>query len=42
MIEVAIVSLEQALVADGQEIPEGSAVPACRPLVALADEAGRD
>jgi len=32
MIEVAIVSLERALVADGGEIPAGSAVPACRPL----------
>jgi uncharacterized protein YqhQ len=32
MIEVAIVSLERALIADGGEIPEGSAVLACRPL----------
>ena len=33
MIEVAIVSLERALVADGGDIPAGSAVLACRPLV---------
>jgi uncharacterized protein YqhQ len=32
MIEVAIVSLERALIADGGEIPVGSAVLACRPL----------
>ncbi len=32
MIEVALVSLERALVADGNEIPEGSTVLACRPL----------
>jgi uncharacterized protein YqhQ len=32
MIEVAIVSLQQALVADGREIPEGSAVFASRPM----------
>jgi uncharacterized protein YqhQ len=32
MIEVAIVSLERALIADGGEIPAGSAVLACRPL----------
>jgi len=32
MIEVAIVSLERALLADGEEIPAGSAVMACRPL----------
>jgi uncharacterized protein YqhQ len=34
MIEVAIVSLQRALVADGNEIPAGSAVLACRPLSA--------
>ena len=33
MIEVAIVSLERALVADGSEIPSGSAILACRPLM---------
>jgi len=33
MIEVAIVSLERALVADGSEIPAGSAILACRPLM---------
>jgi uncharacterized protein YqhQ len=32
MIEVAIVSLEKALLADGNEIPAGSAEFACRPL----------
>jgi uncharacterized protein YqhQ len=32
MIEVAIVSLQRALLADGAEIPEGSAVIATRPL----------
>jgi uncharacterized protein YqhQ len=32
MIEVAIVSLERALIADGREIPEGSAQFASRPL----------
>jgi uncharacterized protein YqhQ len=32
MIEVAIVSLEQALVADGREIPDGSSDFAARPL----------
>ncbi|MGZ6267634.1 MAG: DUF1385 domain-containing protein, partial [Candidatus Limnocylindrales bacterium] len=32
MIEVAIVSLQRALVADGREIPEGSAVFASRPM----------
>jgi uncharacterized protein YqhQ len=32
MIEVAIVSLEKALVADGNALPEGSAILACRPL----------
>ena len=37
MIEVAIVSIEQALTADGAEIPAGSAVPACRPLSPDAD-----
>ncbi|MGD0018711.1 MAG: DUF1385 domain-containing protein [Candidatus Limnocylindrales bacterium] len=37
MIEVALVSLQRALVADGNEIPEGSAVLACRPLSAQAD-----
>jgi uncharacterized protein YqhQ len=34
MIEVAIVSLQRALLADGNEIPAGSAVLACRPLSA--------
>ena len=37
MIEVAIVSLQHALVADGQEIPQGSSVLASRPLSAQAD-----
>jgi uncharacterized protein YqhQ len=37
MIEVALVSLQRALVADGNEIPEGSAVLASRPLSAQAD-----
>ena len=32
MIEVAIVSLQQALIADGREIPEGSAQFASRPI----------
>ena len=32
MIEVAIVSLERALTADGVDIPAGSSVLACRPL----------
>jgi uncharacterized protein YqhQ len=32
MIEVAIVSLEQALIADGNELPAGSSALACRPL----------
>ena len=32
MIEVAIVSLERALVADGNEIPDGSSDYAARPL----------
>ena len=32
MIEVAIVSLEKALIADGNELPVGSSVLACRPL----------
>jgi uncharacterized protein YqhQ len=32
MIEVAIVSLEKALTADGGEIPAGSSMLACRPL----------
>jgi uncharacterized protein YqhQ len=39
MIEVAIVSLEKALVADGGEIPAGSTVLACRPLGADAEAA---
>ena len=34
MIEVAIVSLQRALLADGNEIPVGSAVLKCRPLSA--------
>jgi uncharacterized protein YqhQ len=33
MIDVAIVSMEQALAADGETVPAGSAVPARRPLV---------
>jgi uncharacterized protein YqhQ len=33
MIDVAIVSMSEALVADGEAIPVGSAVPASRPLV---------
>ena len=37
MIEVALVSLERALIADGNEIPPGSAVLACRPLSPAAD-----
>jgi len=37
MIEVALVSLQRALVADGNPIPEGSAVLACRPLSAQKD-----
>jgi uncharacterized protein YqhQ len=32
MIEVAIVSLEQALIADGAELPAGSTAFACRPM----------
>jgi uncharacterized protein YqhQ len=32
MIEVAIVSLEQALIADGVELPAGSTAFACRPM----------
>jgi hypothetical protein len=32
MIEVAIVSLQRALIADGREIPEGSAQFASRPM----------
>jgi uncharacterized protein YqhQ len=39
MIEVAIVSLEQALIADGNELPAGSSVLACRPLAPIAGEA---
>jgi uncharacterized protein YqhQ len=37
MIEVALVSLERALITDGEEIPEGSAMLACRPLSMQAD-----
>ena len=33
MIEVAIVSMEEALVADGETVPAGSATPVSRPLV---------
>jgi uncharacterized protein YqhQ len=33
MIEVAIVSLERAIIADGGELPEGSTAFACRPRV---------
>jgi uncharacterized protein YqhQ len=33
MIEVAIVSLERAIIADGGELPEGSTAFACRPLL---------
>jgi uncharacterized protein YqhQ len=40
MIEVAIVSLQRALVADGAEIPAGSAVLFSRPL--SPDQAGDD
>ncbi len=40
MIEVAIVSLQRALVADGAEIPEGSAVLLSRPL--SPDQEGDD
>jgi uncharacterized protein YqhQ len=40
MIEVAIVSLERALIADGAEIPAGSAVLACRTLNPDVDGAG--
>jgi hypothetical protein len=32
MIEVAIVSLQRALIADGREIPEGSTQFASRPI----------
>jgi hypothetical protein len=32
MIEVAIVSLERAIIADDGELPEGSTAFACRPL----------
>jgi len=42
MIEVALVSLQRALVADGNPIPEGSAVLACRPLSAQADLGAAD
>jgi uncharacterized protein YqhQ len=37
MIEVALVSLQRALLADGNEIPAGSAVLPSRPLSASAD-----
>jgi uncharacterized protein YqhQ len=37
MIEVAIVSLEQALTADGAETPAGSTIFACRPLDPATD-----
>jgi uncharacterized protein YqhQ len=37
MVEVAIVSIQQALIADGVEIPAGSAVLPCRPLSAQRD-----
>jgi uncharacterized protein YqhQ len=37
MLEVAIVSLEQALTADGAEVPAGSTMFACRPLDPEAD-----
>ena len=40
MIEVAIVSLEQALTADGAEIPAGSTIFGCRPLDPNADDGG--
>jgi hypothetical protein len=39
MIEVAIVSLEQALTADGAETPAGSTVFACRPMDSVPDAA---
>ncbi len=41
MIEVAIVSLQQALLADGEEIPEGSVMPARRTMEE-ADAATRE
>jgi len=42
MIEVAIVSLEQALEANGAEIPAGSAAFARRPMnAAMLGEAGK-
>ena len=40
MIEVAIVSLERAIGADGGELPAGSAVLACRPLDSESTPAG--
>jgi uncharacterized protein YqhQ len=40
MIEVAIVSLEQALTADGNDVPAGSADYAARPLNPATDLAG--
>ncbi|MGD0862122.1 MAG: DUF1385 domain-containing protein [Candidatus Limnocylindrales bacterium] len=42
MMEVAIVSLERALVADGGELPEGSADLACRPLSGQPGPAGSE
>jgi uncharacterized protein YqhQ len=42
MIEVAIVSLEKALVADGNEIPAGSSEFACRPLESTAEAQGAE
>jgi uncharacterized protein YqhQ len=41
MIEVAIVSLEQALTADGNPVPDGSADYDARPLAAAAAAEGR-
>jgi uncharacterized protein YqhQ len=40
MIEVAIVSLQQALTADGAEIPAGSAILPSRPLYPEAEGGG--
>jgi uncharacterized protein YqhQ len=44
MIEVALVSLRQALTADGAEIPAGSTELACRPLGGISgdDSSGTD
>ena len=42
MIEVAIVSLERALIADGNEVPAGSSDFAARPLGSAREEAATD